>query len=384
MSSEQPSGIDLDDELTVSPLELFFDLVFVLAITQVAALIGADHTVAGLLRGALLLTMVYWGWSLYTWALNATGVHRLLVRLGLLAAMGTILLMAVVIPEAFGDEGKYFAIAYFAYRMIGTGVYYLAGDTTQRETMFAFFPLATLAAAVALAGGFLGSGVRPWVWLVSLLIDLVATRAAERVDWHMSPGHFAERYGLLVIVALGETVIAIGVGLTGADISTSLGVTLVASFVAVAALWWSYFDWVAAKVEAQFRSLSGIPQGRFARDTYTMLHLPLIGGIVLFSVALEEITAHPSESLPSYGRWVMAAGIAMVLFAFVVAAYRIARRVPMERIAAAALIVGIAAVGGDMAAQTVIVLVSTVLVGALFLESLRWKRINPEDYARTH
>jgi low temperature requirement protein LtrA len=384
MSLEPASGIDLDDELTVSPLELFFDLVFVLAITQVAALLGADHTLAGLLRGALLLTMVYWGWSLYAWALNATGTGRMLVRLGLLAAMGTILLMAVVIPEAFADEGKYFAIAYFAYRMIGTGVYYLAGDGGQRETMFAFFPLATAAALVALAGGFMSSGIRPWVWLLSLVIDLVATRAAERVDWHMNPGHFAERYGLLVIVALGETVIAIGVGLTGAEITSSLGVTLVASFVAVAALWWSYFDWVAAKVEARFRSLSGIPQSTFARDTYTMLHLPLIGGIVLFSVALEEIAAHPSDSLPPYGRWVMAAGITLVLFAFVAAAYRIARRVPMERFGAAALVMGIALVGSDMAAQTLIVLVSVVLVGALFLETVRWKRTNPEDYARLH
>jgi low temperature requirement protein LtrA len=328
--------------------------------------------------------MVYWGWSLYTWALNATGTNRLLVRLGLLAAMATILLMAVVIPGAFGDEGKYFAMAYFAYRMIGTAVYYVAGTPEQRVTMFTFFPLATTAALVALAGGFVGQGPRPWVWVVSLAIDFAATRAAERVDWHMNPGHFAERYGLLVIVALGETVIAIGLGLTGAEINRPLGVTLVAAFVAVAALWWSYFDWVAAKVEARFRSLQGIPQGAFARDTYTMLHLPVIAGIVLFSVALEEIAAHPSDSLTSYGRWVMAAGVVLVLFAFVVAAYRIARQVPVERFVAAALVVGIALLGGGLAAQTVIVLVSGVLVGALLIETVRWKKTNPEDYARLH
>jgi len=197
----------------------------------------------------------------------------------------------------------------------------------------------------------------------------------------MNAGHFAERYGLLVIVALGETVIAIGVGLTRAEITTSLGMTLVASFVAVAALWWSYLDWVAAKVEARFRSLQGIPQGAFARDTYTMLHLPLIGRIVPFSVALEEIAAHPADNLTSYGRWVMAAGIVLVLLAFVAAAYRIAKKVPVERFVAAGLVIGIALVGGGLAAQTVILLVASALVAALLVESVRCKRLNSEVYA---
>ena len=116
------------DELAVHPLELFFDLVFVFALTQVAALLREDHTVAGFGRGALILTMVYWGWSLFTWALNATGTRRMFVRVGLLAAMSTILLMAIVIPTAFEDHGAYFAGAYFVYRMIGTGLYYLAAD----------------------------------------------------------------------------------------------------------------------------------------------------------------------------------------------------------------------------------------------------------------
>jgi len=376
---------ETEGELTVAPLELFFDLVFVFAITQVAGLLGTDHTLAGFGRGALILGMVYWGWSLFTWALNATGTSRLFVRLGLLGAMATILLMAVVIPEAFGDEGVYFATAYFAYRMIGTVVYFLAAEPEQRVALSTFFPSATLASVIALVGGFAGEGIRPWIWLVSLVIDFGATKAAERADWHIRPGHFAERYGLLVIVALGETVIAIGVGLAGAEVNASLGVTLVAAFAAVAALWWSYFDWVASGVEAHLRSLEGISRGKFARDAYTLLHLPLIAGIVLFSVALEEITAHPSEHLAAYGRWVLAAGIVLVLFAFAAAtALRVAKRLPVERVVAAALVILIALEGSTLAARTLIILVAVVLVGALLVETVRWKKANPEKYARLH
>lgn len=372
------------DELTVSPLELFFDLVFVFAITQVASLLRADHTLAGFGRGALILAMVYWGWSLFTWALNGTGTRRLFVRVGLLVAMATILLMAVVIPDAFASRGEYFAAAYFAYRMIGTAVYYLAADSAQREALTSFFPVATLAALVALVGGFAGEEIRPWIWLVSLVIDFVATRAAERADWHIQAGHFAERYGLLVIVALGETVIAIGVGLSGAEVSLALGVTLVAGFTAVAALWWSYFDWVSSGVEAHLRSLQGIAQGAFARDAYTLVHLPLISGIVLFSVALEEIAAHPDDHLEAYGRWVLTAGIGFVLFAFMAAAYRVARRLPIERLAAAAAIALVALLGGGLAARSLLVIVALILVVALFVETVRWKQANPEKYARLH
>jgi low temperature requirement protein LtrA len=371
-------------ELTVAPLELFFDLVFVFAITQVASLLRADHTLAGFGRGALILAMVYWGWSLFTWALNATGTRRLFVRLGLLTSMATILLMAIVIPDAFGDRGAYFAAAYFVYRIIGTVVYYLSAAPDQRVALATFFPTATVAAAIALAGGFAGEEIRPWIWLASLVIDFAATKAAERADWHLQPGHFAERYGLLVIVALGETVIAIGVGLSGADVSLSLGLTLVAGFAAVAALWWSYFDWMANAVEAHLRSLSGIPQGMFARDAYTLVHLPLISGIVLFSVALEEITAHPGDSLEAYGRWVLAAGIGLVLFGFVAVAYRFARRFPLERIAAAGLIALLALLGDGVAARTLLILVATILVVALLVETLRWRAENPEKYASLH
>jgi len=377
----QPEAAE-EGELSVAPLELFFDLVFVFAITQVAGLLREDHTLEGFFHGALVFTMVYWGWSLFTWAINSTGTRRLVVRVLLLAAMATILLMAVVLPEAFGEDGGYFAAAYFAYRMIGTAMLYVTASASQRKAFGTFVPTATVGAAVALAGGFAAEGIRPWIWLASLVIDLVATRAAERADWNMQPGHFAERYGLLVIVALGETVIAIGIGLSGAKIDLSLGVTLVVAFTAVAALWWSYFDWVSSRVEAHFRSLTGIPQGQFARDAYTLLHLPLIAGIVLFSVALEELVEHPDQSLGSYGRWVMAAGIALVLFASVAAYYQVAKQIPVERFVAAGLAVVIALVGSEFAGRTLLIQVTVVLVGALLIETLRWRKAYPGQYAQ--
>ena len=323
------------DELSVSPLELFFDLVFVFAITQIVALIEHDLTPAGVAKGALVLAMIYWGWSLFTWTLNAMGTDRMDVRIGLLVAMAMSLLMARVIPDAFGDGGPYFVGAYFVFRLVANVLSYRSASPERRQVVSRFVPVTLLASAVAVAGGFVADPARTWIWLASLLIDLVAARAAEQGDWQIKAGHFAERYGLLVIIALGESIVAIGAGISSSRVGLTLGVTLIVATVATALLWWSYFDWVAERVESYLRSLSGIASGSFARDAYTILHYPLVAGIVLFAVVVAEITAHPTEQLPALSRTLLALGFALVLLSFVASAYRAVRRIPYARLGAA-------------------------------------------------
>jgi low temperature requirement protein LtrA len=149
------------DELRVSPLELFFDLVFVFAITQIVSLIEHDLSPAGVAKGALVLAMIYWGWSMFTWTLNAVGTDRLDVRVGLIAAMAMSLLMALVIPDAFGDGGPYFVGAYFVFRLVANVVALLSADPERRRAQWQFIPLTMVAGVVAVAGGFIDDRPEP-------------------------------------------------------------------------------------------------------------------------------------------------------------------------------------------------------------------------------
>lgn len=361
-----------DEEISVTPLELFFDLVFVFALTQVAALIRHDLTAVGVLRGILILGMVYWGWSLYTWSTNAVSTKQLGVRLGLLAAMASILLMARAIPEAFGDGAAYFAAAYFIFRIIGTIIYFAAADAAGRVALRTFMPLATTAALVALVGGFVPDEWRGWVWLVSLLIDLVSTKAAERADWHVRPGHFAERYGLLVIIALGEVIVAIGVGLAEVEIGMQAGATILVAFAGAAVLWWSYFDWVAEVMEDHLRRLTGIARGAFARDAYSILHYPLIAGIVLYAVVVEEIAVHPEEHLEGISRFLLGVAFALVLLSFVSAGYRVTKHLPLPRLVAALAVLAVSLFGAELAGLVLLGIDVALIAAMLAFEKIVW------------
>jgi len=364
------------EELSVSPLELFFDLVFVFAITQIVTLIEHDLSPAGVAKGMLVLAMIYWGWSMFTWTLNAVGTDRMDVRLGLLVAMAMSLLMARVIPEAFGDGGPYFVGAYFVFRLVASILSFRSASRERRQVVVLFVPLTLLASTVAVVGGLLEDPARTWIWLASLLVDLGASRAAQRGDWQIRAGHFAERYGLLVIIALGESIVAIGAGIGSSRVGLTLGATLVIATLATSLLWWSYFDWVAERVESHLRSLSGAAQGGFARDAYTILHYPLVAGIVLFAVVVAEITAHPAEQLEPLARTLLALGFALVLLSFVVSAYRATRRIPYTRTGAAIAIGLVSASGASLDGLILLGIDSAIILAMLAYET--WAHQEPE------
>ncbi|MDH5372023.1 MAG: low temperature requirement protein A [Acidimicrobiia bacterium] len=376
----------IDNELTVAPLELFFDLVFVFAITQIAALIHHDLSLLGVARGALVLAMLYWGWSLFTWTLNSVGTARLDVRLGLFTAMAMSLLMARVIPGAFGDEGLYFAGAYFVFRLIANVTAIRTENPETRTAQWTtFIPLTMVGSIVALAGGFVDDPWRSWIWLASLAIDLIAARAAQRADFHIQPRHFAERYGLLVIIALGESIVAIGAGLTEVDVDLTLGLTLIVAFAATATLWWSYFHWVADRVEHHLTALKGTERGAFARDAYTFLHYPLVTGIVLFAVAVEEIVVRPMEHAEVFTRALLASGFSLVLLSFVGSAYRALRLIPVLRLGAAGLVVVLSLVAWAIPGIWLLALNAGLILIMLMAESkLRGRtRLDEEEGANT-
>lgn len=299
----------------VTPLELFFDLVYVFAVTEVAALLeeGPSWPDAG--RGALALGLMWWAWSQFTWAANAVDVEGRPSRLVLLASTLASFFLALSVPTAFAGGGLRFGAAYLAVRFLGLGLYWvgLRNDPEHRAALRTFLPLATVAPLVALAGGMASPAARPWVWAGALALEVGAATMAGRGAFRVASAHFAERHGLFVIIALGETIVAVGVAAAHLAPSAPL---LGAAGLAVggaAALWWTYFDRSAEEWEHAVEALPVEGRGRLARDTYTLLHYPIVAGIVAYAVAVEHAVAHPGDPLGAETRAALAAGIGLVL-----------------------------------------------------------------------
>jgi low temperature requirement protein LtrA len=369
-----------EEERKTSYLELFFDLVFVFAFTQVTALILEDPSLQGFARAALVLAMVWWAWSAYAWMTNAIDVENAVTRLIIFAAMVAGFFMALAVPHAFQDEAAWFAVAYFVVRVLNSTLYSW-GVRNEPETLRATLRLAPwflVAAAVALVGGFVDSDYRAWVWLASLAIDVVGTLTVARADWHVSPSHFAERFALIVIIALGESIVAIGVGTSGLDRDTTYAVSVVIAFAGVAALWWAYFDFTAVAAERSLKRASGPARGVLARDVFTYFHYPLVLGIILYAVAAKKTLEHPLDPLSKPGRWALGLGIAFFLCGFALMRFRVVRRVAWERLAAAALVLAVAVLLDGADAIVTLGVVIVILAFSIALETARLREFRAE------
>jgi low temperature requirement protein LtrA len=352
-------------ERKTSYLELFFDLVFVFAFTQVTALILEDTTPRGFARAALVLAMVWWAWSAYAWMTNAIDVENTVTRLIVFAAMVAGFFMALAVPDAFQDEAAWFAVAYFVVRILNSALYAwgVRDDPTVLRAVARLSPWFLVAAVVALAGGFVDPDYRSWVWLASLVIDVVGTLTVANLEWHVSPSHFAERFALIVIIALGESIVAIGIGTSQLTRDTTYAVSVIVAFAGVAALWWAYFDFTAIAAERSLRRASEVARGPLARDVFTYFHYPVVLGIILYAVAAKKTLEHPLDPLSEAGRWALGLGMALFLAAFALMRFRVIRRVAWERLGAAALALALAvSLDGPDAIVTLGVVIGVVVV----------------------
>ena len=366
-----------EEERKTSYLELFFDLVFVFAFTQVTALILEDTSPQGFARAALVLAMVWWAWSAYAWMTNAVDVENAVTRLIMFAAMVAGFFMALAVPDAFQDEAAWFAVAYFAVRVLQPALY-LWGVRDEPETfgvLLRLTPWFFIAAFVALVGGFVDPDYRAWVWVASLVIDVIGTLTAARGDWHVSPSHFAERFALIVIIALGESIVAIGVGTSHLTRDATYAISVVVAFAGVAALWWAYFDFTAVAAERSLRRASGRDRSALARDVFTYFHYPLVLGVILYAVAAKKTLEHPRDPLSNAGRWALGLGIALFLVGFALMRFRVIRRVAWERLAAAAAILVIAVLLDGADAIVTLGVVIVILVFSIALETVRLREV---------
>ena len=369
-----------EGERKTSYLELFFDLVFVFAITQVTSLILEDTSPAGFARAALVLALVWWAWSAYAWMTNAIDIENVVTRLIVLAAMVAAFFMALAVPDAYQDEGVWFAVAYFTVRVLNTTLFSwgVRHDLPQLRATFRLAPWFLTAAFVALVGGFADGDNRAYFWLASLTIDVVGTLTAARANWRVSPSHFAERFALIVIIALGESIVAIGLATSDFERDLAFALSVVIAFAGVAALWWAYFDFTAIAAERALRRASPEARGPLARDVFTFFHYPMVLGIIFYAVAAKKTLAHPSEPLSEPGRWALGLGIAVFLSGFVLTRFRVIRRVAWERVAAgvAALVVAVALDGTD--AIVTLTVVIAILVVSVGIETVRLRHVRAE------
>jgi low temperature requirement protein LtrA len=369
---------EAEEERKTSYIELFFDLVFVFAFTQVTALILEDTSPQGFLRSALVLAMVWWAWSAYTWMTNAIDVDNSVTRLILFAAMAAGFFMALSVPDAFQDEAAWLAVAYFVARVLNSMLYAwgVRGDPGQLRAVARLTPWFVLAAVIALIGGFVDPDYRAWVWIASLAIDVVGTLIVARADWRVSPSHFAERYALIVIIALGESIVAIGIGTSGLERDATYALSVVVAFAGVAALWWAYFDFTAVAAERSLRRASAAARGPLARDVFTFFHYPVVLGIILYAVAGKKTLEHPLDPLSEAGRWALGLGVAAFLCAFALMRFRVLRRIAWERLGAAAvaLVIAVALDGTDAIVTlgvVILVLILSVAVETARLHEIR-------------
>jgi low temperature requirement protein LtrA len=367
-----------EEERRTSYLELFFDLVFVYAVTQVTTLLLSDTRPVGFARAALVLALIWWAWSGFTWMTNAIDIESDVTKILFLAGMVGAFFVALSVPHAYGDEGLWFACAYAFIRVLNLALYGwgLKDRPAQLAALLRLAPFFLLAPALVVAGGLVDSlPLRSALWVASIAVDLAGVLATgSENDWRVSPAHFAERYALIVIIALGESIVAIGTSVADLPRDGMFALSVGVAFVGVAALWWAYFGFVSGAVERALQKAAPSRRGPLARDVFTIFHYPIVLGIVFFAVAAKKTLAHPEDALSRPGRAALGLGVALYLGGFVAARYRIVRTIGRERAAAAALSLVVVVVLRPLPAVALFAVVTVIVVVATVVERLRYRR----------
>ena len=316
-------------------LELFLDLVFVLAVTQIATLISGDLTAAGVGKGALIAFLVWWQWSQFTWAGSAIDLeHTTFSRVLVLGLIPVALLMSVAIPDAFGDTGVWFGATYVG---VQTLVLVMQGheamkDKERRGAYIRYTSLAAIAPIVVFIGAFFDGDVRVTMWIIGGALNLVAALRGAAGEWQIDPVHFSERHGLFIIIALGEVLIAMGLAGSEHGFERDIALAIIIGAAVACTMLWTYFAFTPRKVEHALAATSGADRGRLARDVFTLGHFPLVVGLVFFAVVGKHLVAHPTGHLAAEDRWLLGASVLCFVGGLMLIQLRADRSVAPERI----------------------------------------------------
>ena len=386
MSEAHDHGRVMAARHAVTPLELFFDLVFVFALTQVTTLMADDLAWLGLLRGFAVLAAIWWAWAGYAWLTNTVNIDDdLLSRLVMMVAMAAMLVVGLAAPAAFGDYSILFGVAYLVVRLLHVTLYAVV-SRHDADVLGAVRRLATgivIAPLLILGAGFLPAGpARGVLWALALLVDFGSPVVAGTAGWKVDAGHFTERHGLVIIIALGESVVAVGVTAAGEPLTAGVVAAATLSVAIVASMWWLYFDVVALAAERKLHSLTGRDLAAMARDSYSYLHLFMVWGIVLVALGLKESLSDLTEPLSAVPAVALLGGLAVYLLAHVAFRLRNMRTLNRQRLVAAVVLVLLIPVAVRVESLATIGIATAVMVVLVVYEVIRFRE--GRHYLRHH
>jgi low temperature requirement protein LtrA len=382
------SALDITGERRTSPVELLWDLVFVFAITQVTTLLWRELTWRGFGRAMLVLALVWWAWSAFVWAANAQAADSATLRACLLISAISIFVTGLSIPHAFGSEATLFAVTYAIVRFLHLALYADASRKGNAEwsAITGFALTVTIGMALLIAGSFASGTARTALWVLAAAIDYAGpawlTRERLRGLQRVAVSHFAERYSLFVIICLGESIVAIGVGALGPNADRPLDLELVVAvalgLLITVAMWWTYFEGFAETAAERLRDHDDPVLA--AADGYSYLHLVIVAGIITFAVGVKVLTRDSvSAPLPDPARLALCGGVALYLLGNAAFALRMAGRLDYEKLAVAVALLALYAIAGAIAAWVVAAAVAALLGAMCAAESETVRRVTSRE-----
>jgi low temperature requirement protein LtrA len=364
----------VEAEQRVTPLELFFDLVFVFAFTQVTGLMSEDPTWEGIGQGMLVLAALWWCWSAYAWLTNAIEADEGPTRLAMLVSMGAMLVAALAVPRAFGDDGVLFGCAYLVVRAMHIVLFAEASPHVDiRQAAIRLSYTAIPAPALLVAAGFLDGTAQALVWIGALALDYGGPYVFGVSGFSVSATHFAERFELIVIIALGESIVAIGVGAAGLALTAEVVIAALLGIALAAALWWAYFDVVALVAARHFHEATGHDRVRMARDSYSVLHVLIIAGIVLVALGIKKTLADVDEPLKPVPAFALLGGIAVYLFGHIAFRLRNVRTVNRQRLVTALVCLALVPAATEIDALAALAVAATITTTLIAFEAIYFR-----------
>jgi low temperature requirement protein LtrA len=364
-------GAAFRQEDRVLPLELFFYLVFVLAITQCTTLMSRDPTWGGLGEGVLILALLWWSWVGYAWLTSVFDPEEGGIRIALFAAMAGFLIAAICVPEAFGDLGLEFALAYGAVRAAHIALFVLASrdDPEFRRSVLGLAVGMAISVSLLIAGSFLDPLPQAALWILALVPDMGIPFVFGSAGWRLVPGHFAERHGLIMIIALGESIVAIGLA-AGSELTWGIAAAATLGIAVVASLWWVYFDVVAA---ISARRLARAPEGKvrneLARDSYSFIHFPMVAGIILFALGLKTTIGHVDDPLDTVPAFALLGGVAIYMLGMVAFRWRHVHTLNTRRLVLAMVLFALIPLAVDLSALAIVAILAVLIWTLVVLET---------------
>jgi low temperature requirement protein LtrA len=363
-------------ERRVTPLELFFDLVFVFAITRVTTFLSHDPTWGGLARGLLVLGALWWAWTAFAWLTNSIEAEAGVGRLVIFVAMGGMLVASLAVPGAFGADALVFALAIAVVRVAHLVIYaHAAGDAQVRTAVLRMSPGVVVAIGLLLLASAFDGWLQAACWVAALLVDYTAPLRSGSSGWRVHAGHFAERHGLVVLIALGESIVALGFATPEGAIGGRTIVATLLGLAVVVALWWAYFDVVALVAERKLTERTGAARNAMARDSYSYLHYLLIAGIVLFALGLKASLADLRSPLALGPAAALCGGPALYLAGHVLFRLRNVGTVNKQRVVVALVLVALVPVAHRLDALWGLAATAAVCVGLIAYEAIRFAEV---------